>query len=96
MRPCLLLLRFSCAPPPNPTQDCVFHELGSGLWHEDMTSVCGRFVQNNEWIGMMTKLAAKSTASDMAYWHHINLVGLQLQGAMQLHPKLLSQPRPSN
>ena len=35
---------------------------------------------NDEWIASMTSLSAQSTAADKAYWHHVNLINLQMRG----------------
>ena len=35
---------------------------------------------NDEWIASMQSLAKQSTVADKAYWHHVDLINLQMRG----------------
>ena len=35
---------------------------------------------NDEWIASMTALSKQSTTADMAYWHQVSLINLQMKG----------------
>ena len=35
---------------------------------------------NNQWIELMSHIAQKGTPADRSYWHHVNLINLQMRG----------------